>query len=229
VLETTLSGVAFRAGAALTVAVTGARAHVEVDGRHVPWCEAVSVPEGAVVRVGPALTGLRSYVAVSGGFEVPAVLGSRSHDTLSRIGPTPLAPGEVVPVGSFQGMPGHADVTAIEPVQRELVLRPGPRADWFGTSWPEVIQRSTYVVGAASNRIAVRLEGEPLPRVREGELPSEGVVLGAVQVPANGMPLVFLNDHPTTGGYPVIAVADPASLSVCAQLRPGDEVSFRVA
>ncbi len=228
VLETTLNGVAFRADVALTIAVTGARSHIEVDGRHVPWAEPVSVAEGAIVRVGPAHAGLRSYVAVSGGLEVPAVLGSRSHDTLSRLGPAPLAAGEILPVGRPQGMPGHSDVAAIEPVRRQLVLHPGPRADWFEPQWPEIVQRSSYVVGASSNRIAIRMEGEALPRIREGELPSEGIVLGAVQVPASGLPLIFLNDHPTTGGYPVIAVADPASLAVCAQLRPGDEVSFRV-
>ena len=228
VLETTLDGVSFRADAALTIAVTGARAHVEVDGRHVPWAEPVSVPEGAVVRVGPAHSGLRSYVAVAGGLEVPPVLGSRSHDTLSRIGPAPLAAGETLPVGPVHGAPRHSDVAAIEPVRRELVLHPGPRVDWFAPEWAEIIQRAAYVVGPASNRIAVRFEGEPLPRAREGELPSEGVVLGAVQVPPSGLPLVFLNDHPTTGGYPVIAVATSDSLATCAQLRPGDQISFRV-
>ncbi len=226
VLETTLTGVSFRADAALTLAVTGARSHVEVDGRHVPWAETVSVAQGAVVRVGPAQSGLRSYVALGGGIAVERVLGSRSHDTLGGLGPAPLVAGDVLPVGPARGRPRHADVAAVHRARHEVALRPGPRADWLGRSWAEEIQRSPYVVAADSNRVAIRLDGARLPRVRHDELPSEGIVLGAVQVPPSGLPLVFLHDHPTTGGYPVVAVADPASLAVCAQLRPGDELSF---
>jgi allophanate hydrolase subunit 2 len=95
---------------------------------------------------------------------------------------------------------------------------------WFTDDALETLTRSTYTVSSDSNRVGLRLDGPRLRRRRTEELPSEGVVLGAVQVPASGQPLVFLHDHPTTGGYPVIGVVVPADLTACAQLRPGDEV-----
>jgi len=104
----------------------------------------------------------------------------------------------------------------------------GPRRDWFTTEAVESMTGSTYTVSSDSNRVGLRLEGPALAREEPRELPSEGIVLGAVQVPASGQPLVFLNDHPTTGGYPVIAVVDPGDLPACAQLRPGDEVRLRL-
>jgi allophanate hydrolase subunit 2 len=104
----------------------------------------------------------------------------------------------------------------------------GPRADWFSTAVLAAFDGATYEVAAESNRIGLRLRGRPLERARAGELPSEGMVLGAVQVPPNGQPVVFLNDHPTTGGYPVVGVVLEDDLPVCAQARPGDRLSLRV-
>ena len=103
----------------------------------------------------------------------------------------------------------------------------GPRHDWFTADALERLEASTYVVSAHSNRIGLRLQGPALTRARSEELPSEGLVLGAIQVPSSGEPLVFLHDHPTTGGYPVIGVVDVEAVAACSQLRPGDEVRFR--
>jgi allophanate hydrolase subunit 2 len=105
-------------------------------------------------------------------------------------------------------------------------VHPGPRADWFGPDALDVLVGTEYAVGAASNRIGLRLTGRPLERVVERELASEGLVLGAVQVPPDGQPVVMLADHPTTGGYPVVAVVEADDLAWCAQLRPGDPVRF---
>ena len=99
--------------------------------------------------------------------------------------------------------------------------------DAFHGAGTEHEHAASYVVDADSDRVGLRLDGPSLERRRAGELPSEGIVLGAVQVPADGRPLVFLRDHPTTGGYPVVAVVDVADLGRCAQLRPGDEITFR--
>jgi allophanate hydrolase subunit 2 len=107
-----------------------------------------------------------------------------------------------------------------------LRLRPGPRDDWFGDAGLVTLTRSVYAVSASSNRVGVRLSGPPVTWAVEGEMASEGMVLGAVQVPPDGQPVVFLADHPTTGGYPVIAVVEPADLAALAQARPGTEVRF---
>lgn len=206
----------------MAVAVTGARCDVRVGGRAAAWGEAVSVPSGARVVVGPAGSGVRSYVAVAGGISLEPVLGSRSTDTLAMVGPPVLAEGMVLPVGVHRGEPHEAP--ALNRPHDEVVLRydAGPRADWFAGTVEGV-----YEVQAESNRIGLRLAGEPLRRTRPDELPSEGIVLGAIQVPATGQPLVFLNDHPTTGGYPVVGVVLAEDLHLCAQLRPGARVVLR--
>ncbi|HET7735136.1 MAG TPA: biotin-dependent carboxyltransferase family protein [Nocardioidaceae bacterium] len=222
VLETTLGGVSFETSSALTFAVTGALCDVLVDGRASPWGQPIAVKAGARIVVGPAHEGVRSYLAVSGGFDVEPVLGSRSTDTLAFVGPSVVRTGDELPVGPPNEVSREA--SAIPRPRVDVVLRydPGPRDDWFAAG-PD----GSYEVGPESNRVGLRLRGRPLERVRTDELPSEGIVLGAIQVPADGQPLVFLNDHPTTGGYPVVGVVDPEDLAQCAQLRPGSTVTFR--
>lgn len=228
VLETTVTGIALRARTSVTVAVTGAVASVTVQGRPVGWGVAVHVGAGQVIDVGPASSGVRSYVAVSGGIDVPPVLGSRSTDTLSGLGPERLADGDELCTGAPAGRPAGVDFTV--PRQTgglvELRLRPGPRADWFGDAGLQALLAATYEVSNTSNRVGARLSGPPVPRAVDSELESEGMVLGAVQVPPDGQPVVLLADHPTTGGYPVIGVVEPDDLGVLAQCAPGAGVRF---
>ncbi|MBW5486515.1 5-oxoprolinase subunit C family protein [Streptomyces bambusae] len=231
-LETTLDGVALRApaGSALTVAVTGAPCPVRVAGRPAAWAAPVRVPPGALLEVGSAAQGLRSYVAVRGGFAPPEVLGSRSADLLSGLGPPPLTAGTFLPLGPTPETPvAGADTPRVPAPPAELVLpvRLGPRENWFTPQSVAALGRSTYRAAAASNRIGLRTEaGPPLARTRAGELPSEGMVLGAVQVPPDGLPVIFLADHPVTGGYPVLGVVPPQSLDAAAQTRPGTPIRF---
>ncbi|MER6473485.1 biotin-dependent carboxyltransferase family protein [Streptomyces collinus] len=228
VLETTLDGCALRPRSAVTVAVAGAPCPVSVDGRPAAWGAPVAVPAGALLEVGAAVAGVRAYVAVSGGIAVEPVLGSRSTDLLSGLGPAPLADGTVLPLGVPAGPPARVDGVPGPRPPAELVLRviPGPRADWFTAGALRDLATRAYRVSSASNRIGLRTEGPALERARAGELPSEGMVLGAVQVPPDGRPVVFLADHPTTGGYPVIAVVRAADLPAAAQAVPGTPVRF---
>jgi allophanate hydrolase subunit 2 len=131
----------------------------------------------------------------------------------------------VLPVGEPAGQPRPLD-TPRPPRAGPLRLTVGPREDWFAAGAVDLLCGTTYTVHADSNRIGLRLSGVTLERARSGELASEGMVLGAVQVPPSGLPVVFLADHPVTGGYPVIGVVDSDDLWQCAQLRPGDEVRF---
>jgi biotin-dependent carboxylase-like uncharacterized protein len=225
-LETTVTGCSLRLRTAGTVAVTGAYALVRVAGRDVEFAMPVAVPAGALVEIGPARIGLRSYVALAGGVAVEPVLGSRCTDTLSGLGPAPLCDGDVLPLGRPTRAPAAVDFLPWRPPPGELDLRVrfGPRDDWFTPAAVETLLGTPYTVSAMSNRVGARLSGAALPRARAGELPSEGLVLGAVQVPADGRPLIFLADHPTTGGYPVIAVVD--DVTPLAQARPGTTVRF---
>jgi biotin-dependent carboxylase-like uncharacterized protein len=228
-LETTVNGCSVRPSRAVTVAVTGAACAVRVDGRPAAWGAPVRVPAGALLDVGAAVWGLRGYVAFGGGVQAPPVLGSRSTDLLSGLGPAPLAEGDELPLGEGPvGVGEGADVTLYGGFGSELVLplAPGPREDWFTPEALRTLVTGAYTVSPASNRIGLRTLGPGLERARDGELPSEGMVLGAVQVPPDGRPVVFLADHPTTGGYPVIGVVPGAALAAAAQSPPGTPVRF---
>jgi biotin-dependent carboxylase-like uncharacterized protein len=223
-LETTLMGCKLRFEVAATVAVTGAAATVKLDKAPVEG-PVVAVPAGGVLEIGRALSGVRSYLAVSGGIGVEPVLGSRSTDTLAGIGPERLTDGLTLPIGVATGDPTPFSAPSPAVVGgSEIVLgiRLGPRDDWFE---PAGLFGHPYEISPMSNRVGARLAGVALTRTQAGELASEGVVLGAVQVPADGQPIVFLADHPTTGGYPVIGVV--ADVTPLAQARPGTTVRFR--
>ncbi|GHH76033.1 allophanate hydrolase [Streptomyces sulfonofaciens] len=228
VLETTLTGCALRSRCTVTAAVAGAACAVRVDGRPVAWGAPVTVPAGAVLDVGPAEHGVRSYVALAGGVAVEPVLGSRSTDLLSGLGPPPLAEGTLLPLGPPAHPHACVDTAPQAGPPGELVLPVtwGPRHDWFTAAALAVFTTRAYRVSSASNRIGLRTEGPPLERRVPGELPSEGLVLGAVQVPPDGRPVVFLADHPTTGGYPVVAVVREPALATAAQAVPGTPVRF---
>ncbi|MFG3250435.1 biotin-dependent carboxyltransferase family protein [Streptomyces sp. NPDC048187] len=231
VLETTLTGCALRPDRDVTVVVGGAPCPVKVDGRPAAWGAPVRVPAGAVLDVGTASAGVRSYVAVAGGVAARPVLGSRSTDLLSGLGPAPLRDGEVVAVGAPARPvpPQTAAPWPGPPAELVLPVRPGPRADWFSPAALRTLTSATYRVSPHSNRIGLRTEGPALERTSTGELPSEGMVLGAVQVPPDGRPVIFLHDHPTTGGYPVVAVVPEPALAAAAQAVAGTPVRFTLA
>jgi biotin-dependent carboxylase-like uncharacterized protein len=221
-LETTLMGCALRFDMAARVAVTGAVTRVRIDKETVEG-EVFDMPAGAVLDIGRATRGVRSYLAVAGGVDVEPVLGSRSTDTLSGLGPPRLADGMALPVGNAAAGDPRPAVAAAELFDELLLgVRLGPRDDWFVAG---ELFATAYKISPVSNRVGCRLAGSALTRAKPGELPSEGVVLGAVQVPADGQPLIFLADHPTTGGYPVIGVID--DVAPLAQARPGTTVRFR--
>lgn len=230
-LETTVNGTSLRFDEPAVVAVTGAGAPVRVDGAPVGWSLPVYLPAGSLLDVGPAESGVRSYVAVAGGFEVPATLGSRSTDLLSGLGPPPLVAGQRLGVGKAAGPAPALDFAPYKLPAADLVLplHPGPRGDWLSEQSRTGLFANSYRVSPVSNRIGLRLLGEPLGRSRDDELPSEGIVWGAVQLMGSGELLVFLADHPTTGGYPVVAVVDRSAASACAQARPGAQVTLRPA
>ncbi len=188
----------------------------------------IALAAGEIVEVGPADGDLWGYLAVRGGIAVDAVLGSRSHDSRSGLGPGPIVAGGVLPIGPDPGTPVIVDHAMSRPRTGPIALWPGPRLDWFAPGVLDVIQSAVWTVSQDVSRVGVRLEGPRLERASGGELPSEGVLVGAVQVPPNGLPVVMLADHPTTGGYPVVAVVDHASLPAVAQSRPGTRLRFRL-
>ncbi|WP_068258841.1 biotin-dependent carboxyltransferase family protein [Janibacter limosus] len=231
-LEVTFGGLEVRARGGMWVTVTGAMSPVTIDGLPVGHAAVTWLPDGASLRLGPPSAGLRSYLAVRGGIAVPSVLRSRSTDTMAVLGPPVPRSGDLLPVGPAPASPPLVDVAAVaSPTTGEVRLRvvPGPRADWFVPSALKTLFGGTYEVTAESNRVGMRLAGPALERSREGELKSEGMVPGALQVPPTGQPTLFLADHPVTGGYPVIGVVLTDDIGLAAQAQPGQRLRFVLA
>ena len=227
-LEATFGGVVVRFESATTVALTGAPCPVRVGGRARDMNAPVPVAAGQVLEVGMPYRGVRTYLAVRGGVSVSTVLGARATDLLAHLGPSPLREGDRLPVGSPVGAVPGVDVAPVRALAEEPVLRavPGPRVDWFTPEALTTLRTGRFEVAPASDRVGLRLSGPALDRCRTEELPSEGLVEGAVQVPPDGQPVLFLADHPVTGGYPVIAVVHPDDVPLAAQARPGQHVRF---
>ncbi|GAA4664942.1 biotin-dependent carboxyltransferase family protein [Gordonia humi] len=233
-VEVTLGGFSATVHGTALVAVTGPSTVVRVDGREVGSHAAIPLENGRRLSVTAPRHGCRNYVAVRGGFDVVPELDSRSTDTLSGLGPAPLAVGDELPVGRLSS--GWPAVMLAPPApcptapSIALTVRYGPRA--YRLVDPGVLAEGVWVVNPASNRIGVRLdrpEGHDDRRpvhLGQAESASEGVPLGGVQIPPSGQPVVFLADHPVTGGYPVVAVVTPTSLPRAAQLVAGDRVRF---
>ena len=182
--------------------------------------------DGEVISLGAPHSGLRTYLAVRGGIDVEPVLGSRSYDVMSAIGPSPLQAGDVLPVGEHRNEfpeTDQAPVAAISDHVLELMVVPGPRDDWFVD--PDVLVRTNWLATNKSDRVGMRLVGMPLEyRWPDRQLPSEGATRGAIQVPPNGFPVILGPDHPVTGGYPVIGVLKDEDIDKVAQIRPGQTV-----
>lgn len=229
-LECTMGGLVLQSDSAHWCVVTGAVADVTVDGHAVGMGAPFPVGPGSVVDIGPPRTGLRSYAAFAGGLDTRVLLGSRAEDTLGRLVPTPVTAGAVLPIGIPTAWLPRADhpVGSALPGAGPLVLpvTAGPRRDWIDEMSWVAFTSATFAVTDRLDRIGVRVRGPALTRRVTDELPSEGLIRGAVQLPPSGEPIVFLADHPTTGGYPVIAVVDDPATDLLAQARPGQAVRF---
>lgn len=230
-LESVLGGLEIGFDQPRTVAWTGASGPAWLNGRPVAPNAPVTVPAGQSLRIGQPETGLRTCLAIRGGIEVAPFLGSRASDLLAGLGPAPLRPGDRLPLGPTRDLPPPLlDVAPVaRPTGGDLLVRIrfGPREDWFTPAARTALTTGWYQVAADSDRTGLRLAGPPLTRSRHQELPSEGLVPGAIQVTPAGQPVVFLADHPVTGGYPVLAVVAAADLDRLAQLRPGQRLGFR--
>ncbi|UJP09256.1 carboxyltransferase domain-containing protein [Microbacterium sp. KUDC0406] len=195
-----------------------------------------ALDDGDELRIGHPVRGLRYAIAVRGGIRTAPALGSAAADTLAGLGPAPLAAGDLIAVGDPRTAPHPVQP---EPLTRdlpapgetaELRILLGPRDDWFTDGALEALTGQEWDVTPRSDRVGIRLHGvTPLERAVAGELPSEGAVTGAIQVPPDGQPVLFLPDHPLTGGYPIIGAVIDADLDLAGQLPPGARVRFRVA
>ena len=229
-VEMTLGNSSFRFHRSALVALTGAPAPARLDGMAVATDRVLLIGPGEVLHVGTPKTGLRVYMSVGGGLRTPQTLGSASTDTLSGLGPAPLQAGRFLDVGHRRRpVPPWPDCV-LTPVphgsQVDIRYHPGPRDDWFSELSRRQFDCATWTLTAECNRVGARLSGPTISTDRESSLPSEGMVVGSIEIPPSGQPIVFLADHPTTGGYPVIGVVVEPDVAVLAQTRPGTTVRF---
>ncbi|WP_453984511.1 5-oxoprolinase subunit B/C family protein [Brevibacterium casei] len=233
VLDVTGDGVAAVTGAGGPLTVTSAAG--TVFRPHLG--EAFSLVDGDRIELGAVTKGVRRYLAIRGGIAAPTALGSASADTLGHLGPDALTAGDTVGLNDPRTAPHLVDPgprLGEEPTLPapgdlvELTVTLGPRDDWFTAAGIETLLSQEWTVTHESDRVGLRLSGDvPLERARSGELPSEGAVTGALQVPPNGQPVLFGPDHPLTGGYPIIGSVEDTDLA--AQLAPGVRIRFRIS
>lgn len=217
VLEMTLVGGAFEFEDETTIALTGSD-----FAAGLPLWAPVSIPAGGVVRCAATRSGARSYLAVRGGFHVPGVMGSASVHVMTGVGGRPLRRGDILEIGN-DAIRRRRPAAEPPPYTAGTILRitRGPQADWFAGE----LFAAPYIVTEESNRMGIRLSGPAIPSPA-GHMLTEGVALGAIQVPPGGQPIILFVEHQTTGGYPKPANVISADFPCLGQLRPRDRVHF---
>ncbi len=230
-LEMTLDGPTLEIVGPATLALSGAATRARLDGVLVPAERSFDAPHGGVLAVGPLLDGARTYLAVAGGLDMPVVLGSRAT-TVAVLGGRALRAGDILPIG--RSTAGGARVVGpsgfrhdAERPARATVLRVLPRegARPDPDAALESLCAGEYVLDAQSNRMGYRLSG-PVVHLGAHESFSAGTVMGMLQVPLDGQPILLMADRQTTGGYPVVGVVISADLPQAGQLAPGDRCRF---
>jgi KipI family sensor histidine kinase inhibitor len=239
-LEITQGGFRARANEDVVISVTGAPCPLTLktaDGERfsVEGYRPLNLAAGDEIHVGTPTHGLRSYLAVRSGFVVEQILGSTARDSLAQLGPQPICVGDILQTGAHQHchavlldeLPPSGLPAVGETVTLDIIA--GPRTDWFTTQALDQLTAQSWQVTPQSNRIGLRLAGEQrLERRLHQELPSEGTCSGSIQVPASGQPVLFLHDHPLTGGYPVIAAVAEYHLDLAGQIPPGAFIRFNI-
>ena len=233
-LEVTLIGPDLIVEADTTLAITGAQFEVTCDDRPIASGASFWVTRGQRLKFGRIVQGARAYLAVAGGIQTPPVLGSRATHLVSQMGGfngRALQAGDRVPIrSSAEPRPQRKSVGLTLPSKGRALLRvmPGPQADWFQADALRAFASVSFRVSPQSNRMGYRLQGPPLVRAREGELISEPLGIGAIQVPAAGEPILLMADRQTAGGYPKIGYVISADLPIAGQLAPGDFIEFHL-
>lgn len=235
-IEMTLVGGTFACTGDALVVLTGADfgavlAHAGGNTPVPPW-QPTRLQRGDSLVLGPSRNGARAYLCVRGGFDVPPSLGSVSTHLLTGLGGLgrPLQNGDTLPIQPADPAAGRVTLDArwlaAQYAPQPFRITPGPQADWFDDVAHARLASETYEVLEQSNRMGIRLGGAALERRRPGDLLTEGVALGAIQVPENGQPIILFVEHQTTGGYPKIANICRVDMHRVGQLRPRDRLRF---
>ena len=234
-LEMTLVGGSFRFERQFIIALAGSDLGATLDNEEVPAWQSVRVKPGQTLRCGSTKSGARCYLCVAGGIVVQPVLSSASTYllvALGGLGGRSLKAGDVLQCGAQRAGPSMKPRAVNKKVLDALFgkgpirVTAGPQGNLFSADSQLRFSASTYTVKEESDRMGLRLKGPALKRVVDGDTITEGISLGAIQVPPDGEPIILFVEHPTTGGYPKIANVISADLHRVGQLRPRDEINF---
>jgi antagonist of KipI len=227
-LEITLQGPTLRFDADATIALTGAPIDADLDGTPVPTLETTSIANGSTLRLQQCARGVRAYLAVHGGIQVPVILGSRSTLASASLGGLEgraLQEGDTLPIGATTGTLAMRGMR-LQDYPNEVRVIPGPQTDAFTDRGRDSLFAQEFRVSPRSDRVGVRLDGEPIELAGTADIDPEGVVTGAIQIPGDAHPIVLGPDRPVTGGYAKIVTVIAADLGVIAQARPGGSLRF---
>ncbi|MCD8338360.1 MAG: biotin-dependent carboxyltransferase family protein [Lachnospiraceae bacterium] len=234
VLEFTLFGGIYQIEDDAILALTGADMTPLLDGTVCPMNRPFPVKKGQTLMLGTALSGCRSYLAVSGGIDVPILLGSRSTNLKCAIGGLEgraLRAGDLLPTGIssiiYSDVADRSSPSRVYPEDLTVRVIGGPQEDLFTEQGLETFYTSTYTVTQESDRMGCRLAGAAIDSKHGTDIVSDAIVFGSIQVTPAGQPIILLADRQTTGGYAKIATVCTADLPALAQMRPGYTVRFQ--
>lgn len=233
VIEMTMLGITAEFTCDAVIALTGANMRPMLNGEEVPMYRAVQVSRGDRLIMGAAVSGMRGYLAVAGGFDIPPVMGSMSTNLKCGIGGfygRKLAAGDEIPLrrSSDLDMLGAVSCPPENDYPNVVTVRVvlGPQEDYFTEKGIATFLGARYNVSGQSDRMGVRLEGTPIENKNGVDIISDGIAYGSVQIPASGTPIIMMADRQTTGGYAKIATVITADLPKIAQARPGTAIRF---
>lgn len=235
VLELTMLGPKLQFARGCVFAVTGADMGARLDGGPVPWGCAVTAPEGSVLQFGAARSGCRAYLAVAGGFDVPVLYGSKSTLLRSSLGGfqgRKLQTGDLLPLAAPRTEVANQSIRRLPPqppFPRSVTVRviPGPQEDRFSQQGLDTFYHSVFTVTDKSDRMGCRLSGPKIEHSGDPNIISDGIPLGAVQVPGSGEPMIMMSEHQGSGGYTKIANVITVDIPLVAQCPPGAEIRFQ--
>ena len=234
VLECTMMGPHLQFNQANCIAITGGDLMPTLDGKPIPNYTAVKVEAGQVLKFTMPKTGCRAFIAFAGGLDIPEVMGSRSTYMKAKIGGVEgrkLAKDDVIgfraPKAELKNMNFRSMASEFVP-RKEYTVRVvlGPQDDYFTDAGIQTFLSEVYSVTAEFDRMGCRLEGAVIQHKEGGDIISDGIAFGAIQVPSSGQPIIMLGDRQTTGGYTKIANVISADFRILAQLKQGDKVRF---
>ena len=231
-LEMTLTGGKYRFEQDAIISLTGSYFLAELDGKDLPFHERVHITKGQIMNIGPSQDGARCYLTVQGGFDIEPVLGSRSTHLMTGMGGfrgRSLKQGDVIHLGGPSHDSAPKKINDDLKIDRSMLrITRGIQHDWFDQRVWDILQNNSFKVSHIFDRMGIRVEGETIDTVKNDEVLTEGIPIGAVQIPANGQPIISFVDHQTTGGYPKIANVITADLCKVGQLKYQDEFRFEV-